>query len=77
MLFPDSQKESDDAAWIRGGDEWAPLHNLTSLPRFQFEFEAFFFSFFTGEQNMCMSLQMARKHILHILSKCCTSTHCK
>ena len=39
VLFPDSERESDDAAWMRGGDEWDLLHNLDSFPRFQFEFE--------------------------------------
>lgn len=30
VLFPDSQRESDDAAWMRRGDEWDLLHNLFS-----------------------------------------------
>lgn len=38
VLFPDGRRESDDAAWMRGGDEWDLLHNLTSFPTFS-EFE--------------------------------------
>lgn len=30
VLFPERQRESDDAAWMRGGDEWDLLHNLFS-----------------------------------------------
>lgn len=34
-----TERESDDAAWMRGGDEWDLLHNRTSFPRFQTEFK--------------------------------------
>ena len=31
VLFPDGQRESDDAAWIGRGGEWDLLHNLTKF----------------------------------------------
>lgn len=34
-----TERESDDAAWMRGGDEWDLLHNRTTFPRFQTEFK--------------------------------------
>lgn len=38
VISRQSERESDDAAWMSGGDEWDLLHNLTSFPRFETEY---------------------------------------
>lgn len=39
VLFPASQRENDDAAWMRGDGKRDLLHNLTSFPTFRLEFD--------------------------------------
>lgn len=61
VLFPDRQRESDDAAWMRGGDKWNLLHNLTSFARFQFKFELWMsHTFSLLDQSKFLSLRFVR-----------------